>query len=424
MSHDLFRQEAIHHQSARWTGKALLLSALPARYVVLISVTFLIIFIGLLSFTTYTRRMMVSAEVITEPQTIQLFAPQQGTITKQFFQNGVFVRKGEALYELDASRVTRSGNVSAITVNAINDQLAGINTILEKLEADKTSTLQHLAKQLSQYQETHAAASQQLDSVAKSLALVHKNMQSYERYRQEGIVTNEQLNNQRSLYYQQQSSFQSMSTLIGQQRLEITKLRSEITTKEIEFDNQLSQYKNQRSDLQRQLSEADATSALLINSPIDGRIAAMTVAVGQMANAGDLLAQLVPTTEDAYRMIIWIPNQSVPYVKVGDPINIRYDAFPFEKFGQFSGRIITLASLPATTQELAHYVNAPRDGAPYYKAIASLNQSTFSYQDKTLHLSPGITSQVTLFLEKRPLYQWMFAPFYDMRHSVSGAINE
>lgn len=33
-------------------------------------------------------------------------------------------------------------------------------------------------------------------------------------------------------------------------------------------------------------------------------------------------------------------------------------------------------------------------------------------------------AQSTLFLEKRKIYQWMLSPFYDMKNSAGGPVNE
>lgn len=54
-----------------------------------------------------------------------------------------------------------------------------------------------------------------------------------------------------------------------------------------------------------------------------------------MVDKGSSLAQIKPIGNIEYYLILWLPNNSIPYVKVGDTINIRYDAFPSDKFGQF-----------------------------------------------------------------------------------------
>lgn len=95
-------------------------------------------------------------------------------------------------------------------------------------------------------------------------------------------------------------------------------------------------------------------------------------------------------------------------INTGDKVNIRYDAFPFEKFGQFPGRIISISNVPVSQQEIASYNIAPRlpNGGliePYYKVIVALDDIHFRYQSKPLMLSNGLKANVTLFLEKASL---------------------
>lgn len=416
----IFRQEAIDHQKAKWAGEAMLTSGFPAW---IVSATCLSIIAGLVNFMvwgTYTQRISVPAEIITQPHTIQLFSQQQGIINKQFLEPPSLIKKDEHIYQIDVSRVTRSGNVSESAVAAIEQQIMQIDNIMVKLEDEKLSTLANLGSQLEQYSANQKESEKQLRNARQAMNTTRRTMESYEQYLRQGLVTKEQVSIHRGQFYQQQSTYQSLMTQVSQQEIEITKLRSDITTRDISFENQLSQYKNQRSELQKQLTEADASGTLFVDSPVDGRLAAAAVTTGQMVKAGDLLAQIVPTADYSYQLVLWLPNSSVPYVAVNDKIKIRYDAFPFEKFGQFSGKIISLANVPSTAQEMSNYTNAPRDGQPYYKAIAHIDNDIFTYKRKALLLASGMKAQVTLFLEERPMYQWMFSPFYDIGKGLVG----
>ena len=243
------------------------------------------------------------------------------------------------------------------------------------------------------------------------------------------LINRDQLNNQVYLYYQQQSTFHSLYNQSIQESLQITNLNSDLATRASDFDNQISQYQFQRNDLLRQLAEADASGSLIVNAPADGRVESLSVTPGQMVNTGDSLAQLIPSNHAIYYLVLWLPNSSVPYVSRGDHINVRYDAFPYEKFGQFPGVIESIAYVPASIQEMSTYSSSPtRQSAElvesYYKVLVAIDNTQFGYQGKKLNLSSGMKAQATLFLEKRPIYQWMFAPFYDMKNSVSGPLRE
>lgn len=425
----LFRKEVNEHQQNHWAGKALLLAGWPVWVVASLTAIFLIALLSFLIFSHYTRRINVSGEVITQPHSINLFSPEQGVVTNLMVATGKTVKKGQPLYQIDVSRVTQAGNVSTTTLSAINKQRDQIGTIITQLQNNKRITLENLQQQLEQYQQAHKVSQDMVASAQQGLDAMQKSMQNYGAYQRKGLINTDQLNNQRYLFYQQQTSFQSLNTQSIQESLQITNLRSELVTRAADFDNQIAQYGVQRNDLDRQLAEADGKGSLLITAPTDGKISSLSVTPGQMVNAGDSLAQLVPAKNSPFFLVAWLPNESVPYVKPGELINIRYEAYPFEKYGQFPGRVESVSSAPASEQELNSYSSAPKNAngtvsGPYYKVIVSLDKNRLSWHGETLSLSSGMKAESTMFLEKRPLYQWMLSPYYSMKKSVVGPINE
>lgn len=68
---------------------------------------------------------------------------------------GDIVRKGQHLYQIDVSRTTFSGNVSLNSLEAINNQLSQIDSIINNTQKNKELTLINLRQQLAQYQKAH-----------------------------------------------------------------------------------------------------------------------------------------------------------------------------------------------------------------------------------------------------------------------------
>lgn len=148
MSKNLYRKEAIEYKRHHWKGKALLLAGLPAWLVLSLSALFLTALVCALIFCKFTQRVDVKGEVITLPHSINVFAPQQGFIVKQFVKIGDVVKKNQPLYEIDVSRSTTSGNVSAAQIEVINEKIANSDNIIKKLEDNKNQTLSALNAQL------------------------------------------------------------------------------------------------------------------------------------------------------------------------------------------------------------------------------------------------------------------------------------
>ncbi len=425
----LFRQEAINYQKAKWMGKALLIKGYSAWFVFLLSIVFIIVLVLAVIFGTYTRRINVPGEITTQPRAINLFSTQQGFIINSHVKVGDKVKKGDPIYELDVSQTTQLGNVTQKTIESINNQIKNISEIIETLKENKQITLNALKQQIDEYNKFHQDSLLLVKNAEKGMSEMYESMQNYADYQKKGLINNEQFNNQRYLYYQQQNSYQFLQNQIIQENLSIIQLNSELVTKIADFDNKISEYQFQLNALQRQLTEVNAKGTLIISAPSDGRIESLSVTDGQMVKTDDSLAQLIPANTDSYYLVLWAPNESVPYISVNDKINIRYEAYPYQKFGQFSGKIMSISKVPASSQEMSTYSSSPLSQnnvnyQAYYKVMVSLDKQQMAKFNNKIKLTNGMKADITLFLEKRPIYQWMLSPFYDIQKSITGPINE
>ena len=425
----LFRQEAINYQKAKWMGKALLIKGYSAWFVFLLSIVFIIVLVLAVIFGTYTRRINVPGEITTQPRAINLFSTQQGFIINSHVKVGDKVKKGDPIYELDVSQTTQLGNVTQKTIESINNQIKNISEIIETLKKNKQITLNALKQQIDEYNKFHQDSLLLVKNAEKGMSEMYESMQNYADYQRRGLINNEQFNNQRYLYYQQQNSYQFLQNQIIQENLSIIQLNSELVTKIADFDNKISEYQFQLNALQRQLTEVNAKGTLIISAPSDGRIESLSVTDGQMVKTDDSLAQLIPANTDSYYLVLWAPNESVPYISVNDKINIRYEAYPYQKFGQFSGKIMSISKVPASSQEMSTYSSSPLSQnnvnyQAYYKVMVSLDKQQMAKFNNKIKLTNGMKADITLFLEKRPIYQWMLSPFYDIQKSITGPVNE
>lgn len=424
----MFRQEAINNQKMKWRGRALLLPGIPVWLVSGLCTFFLVIFLAFIIIGTYTRRVNVTGEVTTNPRTVNIYSRVQGFIVKKFVEEGQIVKSGDPIYQIDISRTTRSGVVSDNQRNDIEDQLLRINEIITRIEKSKESTLYALKKQKSQYADAFKKSSDIIKRAEEGIRIMKENMENYRSYQKSGLINKDQLTNQVALYYQQQNNLLGLSGQNEQNTLQIISLESQIQTQAAEFDNRIYQMELQRFELQKELVNTDASGEIIVRALSEGKIDSLSVTVGQMVNIGDSLLQIIPRKVKNYHLVIWVPNDAIPYISAGHNVNLRYEAFPVEKFGQFAGKIEMVSKTPASQQEMLTYPGAPKSiqstSIPYYKVIVKPEMQIISYDGKHLSLENGMKAQTTLFLEKRKIYQWMLSPFYDMKNSATGPINE
>jgi len=424
----LFRKKALENRKMKWRGRAILLRGIPLWVIMLGSILFITAFLTFIIAGTYNRRVNVSGEVSTWPRAVNLYSGVQGVVVRQFVHEGQSLKRGDPIYLIDVSKSTRSGVVSDNQRRDIENQLVRVDNIISRLEESKEITLYALKKQRLQYSEAFRRSSDIIRRAEEGIKIMKNNMENYRSYQSKGLINKDQLTDQVALYYQQQNNLLSLSGQNEQNALQITSLESQIQTQAADFDNRIYQMELQRYELQKELVNTDVGGEIIIRALSDGKVDSLSVTIGQMVNAGDSLLQIIPENVENYYLILWVPNDAVPYISTGDSVNIRYEAFPAEKFGQFSATVTTISRAPASTQEMLTYKGAPQNAlgtsVPWYKVIVKPEKQAITYDGKTLSLENGMKAESTLFLEKRRIYQWMLSPFYDMKHSATGPVNE
>lgn len=411
----MFRQEAINYK--KWKSTAVLTYSTPSWLVFSISFILVISFILFLIFGSYTRRENIVGEITMQNHPIILTSRKSGYISESYIKPNQNVKKGDSLFKITVDRISTSGDASLNSIRSLRDQIKDVKHEIQLLRKNEQDTINNLNKQIENNQRLYHERTNYLNELEKTMHKYAEQIKIYEKLFKQGHSSIDEVNNQRSRYLSQRALYDDLKAELIQQESNILNLKNDIETQKTNFRNQIMRYKMQKSDLDIRLLEFESVSELIINSPIDGTVDSISATVGQVVKEGDPLSQLSPVEKGRYQLVMWVPNSSISFVKPNDELNIRYEAFPFEKFGQFKGKIKYISTLPASLQELNFYKNTPLENnqnTPLYKIIVDIPDQYIKYNQKTLFLISGMKAEATLFLENRKLYEWILFPLYEL----------
>ncbi len=151
--------------------------------------------------------------------------------------------------------------------------------------------------------------------------------------------------------------------------------------------------------------------AATLRAPVSGIVDRLQIhTIGGVAKAGDELLRIVPT--DAQVEVEGLfSNRDIGFIRKGQKVNIRLDAYPSERFGFIRGRVFDIA---ADSTEITN------DQWGYVVRVRPL--STFlEAGGKRYRLRPGMTARVDVITEKRRLISYFFAPII---RTVQDALSE
>ncbi|MFC1750978.1 HlyD family type I secretion periplasmic adaptor subunit, partial [Pseudomonadota bacterium] len=153
--------------------------------------------------------------------------------------------------------------------------------------------------------------------------------------------------------------------------------------------------------LEKELEKIDNRKNLqLLTSPVDGVVNQMEInTIGGVVTPAQPLMTIV-SKDKALEVEAWVANKDIGFVKQGQTVEVKVEAFPFTKYGVIDAEIINLSydAIPDEQQGLI------------YKAKVQMKESTINVGDKLIDLVPGMNVTVEVKTGKRYLIEYILSP--------------
>ena len=137
-------------------------------------------------------------------------------------------------------------------------------------------------------------------------------------------------------------------------------------------------------------------------------MASRLVEAGQAVQSGQPILSLLPEGS-RLRAQLLVPSSAIGFVKRGDRVLLRYQAYPYQKFGSHGGTVVRVS-------KSAIGANAGREGTneSVYRVLVELDgQSVLAYGHAEA-LRPGMLLEADILGERRRLYEWILEPIYSI----------
>ncbi|MEP4197323.1 MAG: HlyD family type I secretion periplasmic adaptor subunit [Aliishimia sp.] len=184
------------------------------------------------------------------------------------------------------------------------------------------------------------------------------------------------------------------SALNSERRRVIADLRSARLERRSQIDSRIATLSEEIRAAQRRV---DATT---LTAPTMGVVDQLNVfTIGGIAEAGAELLRIVPTNAQIEIEGIF-SNQDIGFMTAGQQANIRLDAFPSERFGFVSAKVVDIA---------ADSTEAP-EGTWGYRVRIMPDKASLTAGADEFALRPGMTATIDVTTDSRRIISYFFAP--------------
>ena len=236
--------------------------------------------------------------------------------------------------------------------------------------------------------------------------------------RQEGLVaahflSEAALQQKNDELLDQRGQLASLNRTIAGLTRDLDAARTELATSRLKRANTAAQIDRQMSELTQQLTEADSRRAVVLTASADGTVTTILAEVGQTVNPGAPLMSILPQGA-ALEAELLVPTRAAGFIKPGQSVALRYQAFAYQRFGHHQGEVPggrsviqpNETSLPLTVSE------------PFYRVTVHLPAQQVQAYGKAMQLQAGMAVDADIWLDRRRVIEWLFDPLL----SVTGRV--
>jgi HlyD family secretion protein len=351
---------------------------------------------------------------------------------------GQQVHAGQVLARLDPTFATADASASAAQVSQLQSQTLRMQAELENRPFTYSGTDPNMAFQAAVYAQRQSEMDAKLenyrekfDSLRATIARARSDQTGYqdrlayakslEQMRQElerlnvGSRLNtlaamdsraEMQRNLDSAREQAEGAQRDLAALVAERNQYVENWHNDVAEKLTDVLSKLSDARESlsKNQLRRQLVELRADT--------DGTVMTISkVSVGSVLNAGQQFITLVPT-EAPLEVEANIAGDDDGHVHVGDPVDIKFDTFPYTRYGLAHGIVRIVSPDSFSPQDEARNptgsVPVPQNsGTLYYRSRVTLDDINLRGVPKDFHLVPGMPIKADIRVGKQTVLRYL-----------------
>lgn len=381
-------------------------------------------------FISYTRKERVQGQLRSDQGVIKVYAPVNGARLKsKMIRHGDTVKQGQVLFVISLDKSVASGFAVQqsldqiqrrnLNVRAEQKRLSDIHSnergLLNQRRAAITQRLQFLEQELIQLDT-------EITTLIRGLKLAQDHYKQQEKLFREGFVSQTGLGDAERQQLEIETRLSATKRQQTSLRREQLQNQTEASALETEMRNLPQQQANKSSELDRlksgiemEILETEGKRELVITAPQDGVISTVLAESGQTLATDTPLAVLLPI-DYKLQAHLYLPTRAYGFINEGMPAQLRYQAYPYQKFGLYAGKVTELSKSALSTEELK--LAGLMSPEPHYRIIVSLDQQHVRAYGRLVSLQEGMVVEADILVDTRKLYEWILEPLY----SVTGKL--
>jgi membrane fusion protein len=403
----LFRPEAAAARVQRLEGEILLVQPVRTNLIVLLLVGIVAALFLWLSLGSYTRTETARGMLVTREASAKVVALRPGRVVRMLVREGEPVRAGQTL-ALVQTEEAGTGGESAIAegLGAIERQqaLTAEQARLAALRA--ASDRERIAATLAGLRRQRADVGNQIGIQEQVVASAGEIYERVGRLLDHGFISRVEVERRRQAHLAAQQQLAQLRQQSNALASEEARAGAELGRIEADAGSEVASAGSSAQALAQQGARLRGERAYAIVAPVSGRVAALQTAAGRSIDAAVPLMEIVPDGSPLTAHV-YAPTRAIGFVRPGQEVRLLYDAFPYQRFGSFGGRITAVSRVVIDPRHLAAPLHLEE---PVYRIEVAPDAQALAAFGERQALQPGMMLTANLILDRRSFLDWLLTP--------------
>lgn len=415
----LFRDEVIkYRQKDSTSGDVALPNTFSLKVLILISITLIISIFSFLIFGSYTERSTVIGYLTPLNGVVRVSSAFAGTVQSIQVESGNLINKGDTLMEIISETYTDSGNYYQNIQDNMEEQLANAHNQESLIKLNHNERLKELASNEIQLKERLIVNKRMQENTEYQIKLLRVTHEKYLSITVEGAISQLEIRKVETEILQLENSLYQLKEEASLIKKELKNISSTSKRIEIEKNKELNDVYYKIASIEKSLLDIDSDKVRVVKSPIKGEVALLNVYESQKVTPSQLLLSIIPS-DDKLKVSLFVPPSDIGFIKIGSDVSIRYDAYPYQKYGQAKGKIKSISKTTIHPSEISDIssVDIPsnKTNPSFYLVDVDIENQYITIDGSEKKLNSGITVTADIKLENRKLYQWLLEPLFSLK---------
>jgi membrane fusion protein len=417
-----FRQQSLRARELAWQGRPALALGLPAGFTTIASIALAAAAAALVTFGNYARRVDMPGTVLPTTGLITISAPTSGWIEALAVQEGELVEQGAPLYTVDVDTATKGGSVQQLIANVLIAQREMLTEQIDRRTRMSEETQKQLRQKIGNLDAQIDQLGAQITMQQGFFKTISDEYNLFRNLLERRQASLNEFNTRQQNWMQLQFKLQELESSRLRLNGELNDAQYQLATIAITTSDEIDALKAKISEINEKLATGEARRSIEIRAPGAGVVTAIVGHPGQVVGAGSPMLKIVPQHTSMQAELL-APSNAIGFVHEGERVLLRYSAFPYQKFGEYWGTVVTVshaALSPDQVQGLLAGASPVNQTGPFYRVIVKPDSQVVNIYGEDHTLPASMQVQAYALLDQRPLYQWIFQPLYDIARAAHG----